>query len=75
MELACHLMKIATGGDYIYGTDIYVNTRNCSRYGMECSEFKDGEEFLDIHKSDLRKEKAYQLVWTVLRQNMKRWWD
>ena len=75
MELACRLMNIATGDDFIYGTNIYVNTRNCSRFGMKSSEFDDDEEFLDVHKCDLRKEKAYQLVWTVLRQNMKRWWD
>ena len=75
MELACRLMDIATGEDSIYGTDIYVNTRNCSRFGMKSSEFEDDVEFVDVHKSDLRKEKAYRLVWTVMRQNMKRWWD
>ena len=75
MELACRLMNIATGGDSIYGTDIYVNTRNCSRFGVKLSEFEDGEEFLDVNKSNLRKEKAYQFVWTVLQRNMKRWWD
>ena len=75
MELACRLMNIATGDDYTYETDIYVNTRNSSRFGIEPSEFEDGKEFKDLHKSDLRKEKAYQLVWTILRQDMKRWWD
>lgn len=75
MELACRLMNIVTGDNYIYGTYTYVNTRNCSRFGIKSSEFDDDEEFLDGHKCDLRKEKAYQLVWTVLRQNMKRWWD
>ena len=75
MELVCRLMNIALGGDSIYGTDMYVNTRNCSRFGMKFSDFEDDEEFLDVNKSDLREEKAYQLVWTVLRQNMKRWWD
>ncbi len=75
MELACRLMNIVTGDYSIYGTYTYVNTSNCSRFGMKSSEFEDDEEFLDVHKNDLRKEKAYQLVWTVLRQNMKRWWD
>ena len=75
MELACFLMKIAAGGDSIYGTDIYVNTRNCSRFGMKTSELEDEKELIDFNKNDLRKEKAYRLVWTVLRQNMKRWWD
>lgn len=75
MELACRLMKIATGGDYIYGKDIYVNTRNCARFGMKRSDFENDAEFIDLHKSDLRKEKAYRMVWTVLQQNMKKWWD
>ena len=75
MELACRLMNIATGDDYTYETDIYVNTRNSSRFGIEPSEFEDGKEFKDLHKSDLHKGKAYQLVWTILRQDMKRWWD
>lgn len=75
MVLACRLMKIASGGDYIYETDIYVNTRNCSRFWMKSSDFEGDADFTKEHKSDLRKEKAFQLVWTVLRQNMKRWWD
>ncbi len=75
MALACRLMNIATGGDSIYETDIYVNTRNCSKFGMKSSEFEDDEEFIDVHKNDLRKEKAYRLVWTVLQQKMKRWWN
>ncbi|MBD5372353.1 MAG: hypothetical protein HDR75_03285 [Bacteroides sp.] len=75
MELTCRLMKIATGGDSIHETDTYLNIRNCSRFGMKHSEFEDEEELNDCYKRDLRKEKAYRLVWTVLRQNMKRWWD
>ena len=62
MELACRLMKIASGDDSIYGTYIYVNTRNCSKFGMKSSEFENDVEFGNVHKSDLRKEKAYQLV-------------
>lgn len=75
MVLACRLMKIATGGDYIYGKDIYVNTHNCTRFGMKSSDFENDAEFITLHKSDLRKEKAYRMVWTVLQQNMKKWWD
>lgn len=75
MDLACRLMKIAIGGDYTYGKDIYVNTRNYIRFGMKSSDFGKDAEFVDMHKSDLRKEKAYRLVWTVLTQNMKKWWD
>jgi len=72
MVLAYKLMEIAQGE---YGKDIYVNTRNCKRFKMKPAEFDENTEFWDIHKNDLRMEKAYQLVWTILRQNMKDWWD
>lgn len=75
MKLACRLMDIATGGDSIYASDKYVNTRNCARFNINPSDFEEDTEFLDVHKNDLRKGKAYRLVWTVLQQNMKRWWD
>lgn len=75
MELACRLMKIAIGGDYTYGKDIYINTRNYIRFGMKSSDFEKDAKFVDMNKSDLREEKAYRLVWTVLKQNMKKWWD
>lgn len=75
MVLAIQLMKIAQGDDSIYGTDAYVNTRNCTRFNMNPAEFEEGSEFLDLHKDELRKEKAFRLVWTVFQQNMKKWWD
>lgn len=75
MVLVCRLMKIALGDDSIYDTDIYVNTRNCARFNIDPAEFEEGAEFSDLHRDELREEKAYQLVWSVLRQNMKKWWD
>lgn len=75
MELACRLMKIVTGGNATYYTGKCVNTRNCSRFNIDSSKFKAESEFLDACRIDLRKEKAYRLVWTVLQQNMKRWYD
>ncbi len=71
MVLACRLMDIAQRESY---KDVYVNIRNCERFKMKPSDFED-VEFMDVHKKDLRAEKAYQLLWTVLRQNMKKWWD
>lgn len=71
MVLACRLMEIAQGKSIV---DDYVNARNCERFNMRSTEFEEAE-FLDVHKKDLRAEKAYRLVWTVLRQNMKKWWD
>lgn len=75
MKLACRLMDISTGGDSIYSSDKYVNIRNCARFNINPSDFEEDTESLDVHKNDLRDEKAYRLVWTVLQQNMKRWWD
>lgn len=75
MELSCRLMVIARGEESIYDDNIYVNTRNCERFKMKTADFDDDAEFLDVYKNDLRKAKAYQLVWTIFRQNMKRWWD
>lgn len=74
MQLACRLMEIATEGLSLYDVNTYINIRNCERFSMKPTDFED-QEFLDVHKKDLRTEKAYQLVWTVLRQNMKKWWD
>jgi len=74
MVLACRLIEIATTGISLDDADTYVNIRNCERFKMKPTEFEDSE-FLDLHKEDLRAEKAYQLVWTVFRQNMKKWWD
>ena len=75
MELACRLLDIVLDDNSIYGTDTYVNTNNCSRFNIDSAEFEEGSEFVDLYKDKLWKEKAYQLVWTVLRQNMKKWWD
>ncbi len=71
MVLASRLMDIAQRESY---KDVYVNIRNCERFKMKPSDFED-VEFMDMHKKDLRAEKAYQLLWTGLRQNMKKWWD
>ena len=75
MALACRLMKIANGEDPIYDTDIYVNPNNCSRFNIDPSDFKKGPDFTEMKKDDLRKEKAYRLVWTVLQKDMKNWWN
>ena len=71
MVLACRLMDIAQRESF---KDVYVNIRNCERFKMKPSDFED-VQFMDMHKKDLRVEKAYQLLWTVLRQNVKKWWD
>lgn len=50
---------------------IYVNERNAARYKIDVEH----DEFLELHLMDLRKEKAFQLVWKFIAHNMKRWWD
>lgn len=75
MTLVCKLMDIAIGGDAIYDKNMYVNIRNCERFKIASAKFKEDTESIEVYKNELRKEKAYQLVWTVLRQNMKKWWD
>ena len=71
MVLACKLIDIAQRK---FDKAPYVNIRNCERFKMNPTEFDD-KDSLDYHKEKLRAEKAYQLLWTVLRQNMKKWWD
>ncbi len=71
MVLACKLIDIAQRK---FDKAPYVNIRNCERFKMKPTEFDD-KDSLDYHKEKLRAEKAYQLLWTVLRQNMKEWWD
>ncbi|MDE6649679.1 MAG: hypothetical protein K2K45_07100 [Muribaculaceae bacterium] len=75
MALACRLMKIAVGEDSIYEKDTYVNIRNCSRFEVKAAEFEEDSKFIELHRDELRENKAFQLVWTILRQNMKYWWD
>ena len=75
MLLVCKLMDIAIGRGAIYGADVYVNIRNCERFKITPAEFKKDAELVEGGKNELREEKAYQLVWSLLRQNMKKWWD
>jgi len=70
MQLTCRLIDIAAS-DYSNIEDIYINTRNASRFTKE----NDNEEFHDLYLHDLRREKAYQLLWESLSQNMRNWWD
>lgn len=70
MVLVCQLMDIAQRN---FSKTPYVNIQNCERFKMKPTEFDDPDS-LDYRKGKLRAEKAYQLVWTVLRQNMNKWW-
>lgn len=70
MQLCCRLLDI-TSTDYPDMDGVYVNEHNAKRYKMKIEH----DEFLDIHLKDLRREKAYHLVWKFMDHNMKRWWD
>lgn len=70
MELCCRLLEIASE-DYPEMAGIFVNTANAERYGMTIM----NDDFLEIHLKDLRKEKAYRILWQYLDHNMKKWWD
>lgn len=73
MVLARKLMAIAPK-DYINYKETYVNIRNCERFGMKPADFEE-KEYLDVTKYDLKTKKAYKLVWILLSQYMRRWWD
>lgn len=70
MELCCNLLEIASE-DYPDMTGIYVNAGNAARYGMTIL----NDDFFEFHLKDLRKEKAYRILWQYLDHNMKKWWD
>lgn len=80
MELCCRLLELAADDSYdIEG--IYVNTRNASRYiGRIFSQYdfdKIGidDEFNDLRLSELRRAKAYKILWQFLDLNLTYWWD
>ncbi len=79
MELCCRLLDLAAS--YSYGMEgIYVNTRNASRfigpifsrYNYESLAEEDNEEYV---LSELRRAKAYKILWQFLDHNLPRWWD
>jgi len=70
MQLACRLIDIAAS-DYYNIENTYINTRNASRFTKE----EDYEEFHDLYIIDLRREKAYRLLWKFLSHNTRKWWD
>lgn len=79
MELCCRLLELAAADYYDMG-GVYVNTRNFSRFvGPIFNEY----HVKDIGKSDcqdyilseLRRAKAYKILWKFLDHNLTYWWD
>lgn len=79
MELCCRLLELAAA-DYYDMEGVYVNTRNFSRFvGRIFDEYhvKDiGKgDFQDYILSELRRAKAYKILWKFLDHNLTYWWD
>ena len=75
MELCCRLISIALGQTEVEDRS-YVNTRNHTRFCSESPSLeRDDSYFNEFRKEDLRKAKAYKLIWQLLSKDMKDWWD
>lgn len=70
MQLCCRLLNLAAS-DYPDMEGVYVNARNTARYGITIKY----DETRELQLFDLRKEKAYHLVWQFIEHNMRKWWD
>ena len=80
MELCCRLLELAAA-DYYDMDGIYVNPRNASRYiGSIFSQYdydKIGkyDKFKELWLSEVRRAKAYKILWKFLDHNVTYWWD
>ena len=73
MELCCSMLKIAAS-DYDSKPYPYVNCKNAGRYGVEITPSNNPDQ-MRFQEGELRRKKAYHLVFKFLENNMKRWWD
>lgn len=78
MELCCRLLELAAD----YATDIedvHVNTRNALRFVGPIFTRYDyewiGENDDDVYLWNLRRAKAYKILWRFLDHNLTNWWD
>lgn len=79
MELCCRLLELAAA-DYSDLEGVYVNTRNASRFigpVFNRSQLQDigKEEWREYILSELRRAKAYKILWKFLDHNLTYWWD
>lgn len=61
--------------DTYWKLDIYVNTRNASRFSKIKASFYDDKKSGDLYKDDLRVAKAWHLYHKLLEYKMRSWWD
>ena len=80
MELCCRLLDLAAA-DYYDMDGVYVNPRNSSRFiGPIFNEYHykdiiEGETGDEYTLSELRRAKAYKILWKFLDHNLTYWWD
>ena len=75
MSLSCRLISIALGEEDDKKVK-YININNCTRFHNEPSDIdRENEDFYLLWKQDLRKAKAYKILWVLLSRYMKSWWD
>ncbi len=66
MELCCRLLQIASETDMEKGKGVYVNETNAERYG-------DWEQRQYLYSTNLRKEKAFSILWRYIDFHMQNW--
>lgn len=75
MSLSCRLISISLGEDDDKKAK-YININNCTRFHNEPSDLdKENEDFYLLWKRDLRKAKAYKILWVLLSRYLRSWWD
>ena len=80
MELCCRLLELAAA-DYYDMDGIYVNSRNASRFvgpifdKLLLDKIEKGTDLDEYYLSELRRAKAYKILWRFLDHNLTYWWD
>lgn len=80
MELCCRLLELAAT-DYYDMEEMYVNTRNASHFigsifsRYDYDKIGKGADSDEYYLSELRRAKAYKILWKFLDHNLTHWWD
>lgn len=80
MELCCRLLELAAADYYDMG-GVYVNPRNASRFigrifnQYDYDKIGADDQFNELRLSELRRAKAYKILWKFLDHNLTYWWD
>ena len=80
MELCCRLLDLAAA-DYYDMDGIHVNSRNASRFvgpifsRYDLERMNNSKDDNEHYLSELRRAKAYKMLWKFLDHNLTNWWD